>query len=197
VDADVLAWGLHGLAWLSFGLVHSLLAAGAGRRLLTALCGRGHRLAYNAVALVHLGAVYALGWALLDRVSFLPEAAARLLDGVTLLGLGFGLWALRFYDGGRLLGLRQWRNPAAEDDEALRLDGPHRWIRHPLYTAAFLILWGRAGDALGLSTALWGSLYLVVGTWFEERKLLALYGAAYASYRRRVPAYVPWKGRAP
>ena len=41
-----------------------------------------------------------------------------------------------------------------------------------------------------------GSLYLVVGAAFEERGLLRLYGADYADYRRRVPAFIPWKGRA-
>jgi len=58
----------------------------------------------------------------------------------------------------------------------------HRFVRHPLYSAAFLILWG--------------SVYLVVGSHFEERFLERLYGDAYADYRRRVPAFVPWKGRA-
>jgi protein-S-isoprenylcysteine O-methyltransferase Ste14 len=36
-------------------------------------------------------------------------------------------------------------------------------------------------------------LYLLVGTWLEERKLLAEFGAAYARYRREVPALFPWR----
>jgi protein-S-isoprenylcysteine O-methyltransferase Ste14 len=89
--------------------------------------------------------------------------------------------------------------PAREDRDApepLRLDGPHRFVRHPLYTALFLVLWGRAFDEAMIATAVWGSLYLIVGTRFEERKLLRLHGAAYARYRARVPAFLPWKGRA-
>lgn len=100
----------------------------------------------------------------------------------------------RFYDLGRLAGLAQWRGDS--EDEGLRTDGPHAWVRHPLYAGGYLILWGAAGTPLGLATALWGSLYLAAGTWLEERKLLRLYGPAYAEYRRRVPALVPWRGRA-
>ncbi|WP_413207359.1 methyltransferase family protein [Rhodospirillum sp. A1_3_36] len=197
-DAVIGAWVLHGLGWLSFGLGHSVFAAASGRSLLLRLFGRGHRLAYNILALIHLGFVFWLGQETLGRPPLAFVAPPPVFWGLTVLalvGLAFGLWSLRYYDGGRLLGLRQLREPVVDEDEGLRLDGPHRWLRHPLYTAAFLILWGRAVDPLGLSNALWGSLYLLVGTWLEERKLLGLYGDAYASYRRSVPAFIPWKGR--
>ena len=36
-------------------------------------------------------------------------------------------------------------------------------------------------------------MYLALGTHFEERKLLALYGNDYRDYRDRVPALIPWK----
>jgi len=83
------------------------------------------------------------------------------------------------------------------EDEPLRLDGLHRFVRHPLYAAGLLILWGRIGGPFELATAVWGTLYIVIGTAMEERRLARLYGADYTAYRQRVPAYVPWKGRAP
>ncbi|MCF8481001.1 MAG: isoprenylcysteine carboxylmethyltransferase family protein [Rhodospirillum sp.] len=198
-EAAIRAWVLHGLGWLSFGFGHSLFASGPGRRLLHNLFGRGHRLAFNAIALVHVGGVFWLGEETLGRRPGILSSSLAFwgLSTLTLAGLAFGVWSLRYYDGGRLIGIRQLREPTANEDEDLRLDGPHRWMRHPLYTAAFLILWGRAVDPLGLSTALWGSLYLLVGTGFEERKLLALHGESYAAYRRRVPAFVPWPAFVP
>ena len=57
--------------------------------------------------------------------------------------------------------------------------GLHRYVRHPLYSALFLCLWGLVQDPLSLATALWGSLYTLIGTYFEERKLISLYGEAY------------------
>lgn len=193
---------LYGLAWASFGLGHSLLAAARGRAWLVRRFGPAHRVAYNAIALVHITAVWAVGWAVLDDLPAfdLPRPMVWTMHGLAVAGLIFGGWALRYYDRGRLIGTRQLQaarsgTPEAEDEQ-LRLDGPHRWVRHPLYLAGFLILWGRAFDPFGLATALWGSAYLIVGTWHEERALMTLYGPAYAAYRAKVPAFLPWKGRA-
>lgn len=192
------AWGAHllyALAWASFGAGHSLFAGSGLRRLF----GRADRLAFNLIAVVHLAAVLAVGVVLLgDRPDFgLPPAVAAGMAGVSLLGAVLLLWFLRWYDLGRFSGLTQLRDPAAAARaEPLSTGGPHAWVRHPLYAAGFLLLWGRAVDPLHLATAVWASLYLVVGARIEERRLLALYGEAYAAYRRRVPAFVPWRGRA-
>ncbi len=70
--------------------------------------------------------------------------------------------------------------------------GLHRCVRHPLYSAGFMILWGLLRDPLSLAMAIWGSLYLVIGTRFEERKLRRLYGAAYDDYSKRVPPSIAW-----
>lgn len=125
----------------------------------------------------------------------LPVWGKMGLGAVHLAGWAVMLWSARFYDLGRLGGLAQLRRPDEAEDEPLRRDGPHAWVRHPLYSGAFLILWGAALSPLGLATAAWGSLYLLAGTWCEERRLLARYGDNYAAYRARVPAFVPWRGR--
>ena len=80
--------------------------------------------------------------------------------------------------------------------EPLATGGLNAFVRHPLYSGLFLVLWARVSNDLTLATALWGSLYLVIGSRFEERRLLRVYGEAYARYRAAVPAFVPWKGRA-
>lgn len=193
---------LSALAWLSFGLGHSWLATNAGRADLGRWFGAWARVAYNGIAVGHLGLVWLIGWLTLgslpafDLPAPLTGAMAILFWG----GLVFLGYASLFYDLGRLSGLRQIRAARAgitdlPEDEDLRLDGPHQWVRHPLYLAGILILWGRAGDPFGLSVALWGSAYLVLGAWFEERRLLRLYGESYARYRASVPAFVPWPRR--
>lgn len=181
----------YGLAWIAFGLSHSGLA---GR----SLAGRWSRIIYNAIAVAAFLAVGGVGgWALGDEPAFDQPLWGRIVLGaIHLSGWAVMLLSARYYDLGRLGGLTQLRHPGQPEDESLRLDGPHAWVRHPLYAGAFLILWGAALSPLGLATALWGSLYLLVGTFCEERRLLARYGDSYARYRARVPAFVPWKGRA-
>lgn len=176
------------LAWVAFGLSHSALA---GRD----LAGRWSRIAYNVIAVAAFLAVGGVGgWALgAEPVFDLPFWAKVLLGGIHLAGWAVMLVSARFYDLGRLGGLSQLRHPDRPADEELRRDGPHAWVRHPLYAGAFLILWGAALSPLGLATAVWGSVYLLVGTYCEERRLLARYGQDYAAYRAEVPAFIPWK----
>src|SRR3546814_4312535 len=52
---------IYALAWLSFGVGHSLLAGARRNRGVLAVAGRFHRLAYNLFAIVHLGVVLAIG----------------------------------------------------------------------------------------------------------------------------------------
>ena len=178
------------LAWIAFGLSHSGLA---GRD----LGGRWSRIVYNVIAVAAFLAVGGVGgWALGSQPAFhLPYWATGALAFVHLAGWAVMLLSARYYDLGRLGGISQLRHPSLPVDEGLRLDGPHAWVRHPLYAGAFMILWGAALSPLGLATAVWGSLYLLVGTFCEERRLLARYGEEYAAYRARVPAFVPWRGR--
>ncbi|MEO5336227.1 MAG: isoprenylcysteine carboxylmethyltransferase family protein [Magnetospirillum sp. WYHS-4] len=182
----------YALAWLSFGAGHSWLASQAPKRRLAPWLGRGYRLAYNAFAACHVVAVVAFGyWLFAAPARFANPFWPLALAGLAVVGFG-----LKDYDLGRLLGTFQLRHPDAPEDEPLSRDGLHRYVRHPLYAGSFLVLWGKAADEFELATAVWASLYLLIGAACEERRLLARYGQAYADYRRRVPAFVPWKGRA-
>lgn len=187
----------YALGWASFGAAHSVLAAASVKARLRGVFGRGYRLAYNGFAVLHLAIVWWLGrnWVsggLLD----LPGPVMLAGDVLAVFGLVVIAAALAGYDRRLFLGLSQFAGQADDAAEPLRVDGLHRYVRHPLYSGLFAILWGQAQSEFALATAIWGSLYLLIGTCFEERRLTALYGEAYASYRRRVPAFIPWRGRA-
>jgi len=184
------------LAWASFGLLHSVLAADSIKNRLA--FGRYHRLVYNGFALAHLGIVWWLGriWLAGAPPLGVPSTAALVGDGATLLGLGIIAVALTGYDRGRFLGTTQIRSLGDEPDEDLKTGGLLRYVRHPLYSGLFLVLWGHAQTEFSLATAVWGSVYLLIGAMYEERRLADRYGDAYVEYRRRVPAFIPWRGRA-
>jgi protein-S-isoprenylcysteine O-methyltransferase Ste14 len=70
--------------------------------------------------------------------------------------------------------------------------GPYRWVRHPLYLFMLLMIWSSpdmSGDRL-LFNALW-TAWIVVGTWLEERDLVAEFGEVYREYQRSVPMLLP------
>jgi protein-S-isoprenylcysteine O-methyltransferase Ste14 len=176
-------------------VLHSILAAGSVKARLP--FGRAYRLAYNGFAIITFGGVWWTGRALLGDAPPLavPQYCALAGNVVMVAGAVIILVALFGYDGGRFLGTTQVKSAEAPEDEPLRTDGLHRYVRHPLYSGLFLILWGHAQTELAIATAVWASLYLLIGTWFEERRLIDRYGDAYRNYRARVPAYVPWRGR--
>ena len=83
--------------------------------------------------------------------------------------------------------------------EALVVRGPHRYVRHPLYSAVMLLVIGW-WLLLDRSFLLFGGLFLLL--WFnfvvapfEERELKALFGADYESYARETPRFVPFLRR--
>lgn len=188
------------LGWLSFGLGHSVLAGGALKQRLEPLFGAYYRLSYNLFATLHIGAVWVFGWMTLDATPFAIESGYQVaLTALRWLGIVVLVLAVREYDLGRFSGLSQIRihrqGRPDPGDEALVIDGLHRFVRHPLYLGAHMILWGGAVNAFGLAMAIWGSLYLLIGARHEESALRALHGEAYAEYQRRVPGLIPRLGR--
>ncbi len=196
---------IYALAWASFGAVHSILAGGGAKYRLAHLFGAYYRLSYNLLAVFYIAAVWTLGTRLLEggQPFDLDEPTRAGLLGLSILGWIVLLLALREYDLGRFSGLTQIRarrlggpeNSADADDEPLITGGLHRFVRHPLYLGAYMILSAGAVNDFGLATAVWGSVYLFIGARFEERRLVTLYGEAYRDYQSRVPAVIPWKGK--
>jgi protein-S-isoprenylcysteine O-methyltransferase Ste14 len=77
------------------------------------------------------------------------------------------------------------------------VDGPFRWVRHPLYACILALLWIRPEMmADGLVLAILWSGWMVVGTVLEERDLVADFGDVYRRYQHQVPMLVPWRGPA-
>jgi protein-S-isoprenylcysteine O-methyltransferase Ste14 len=70
--------------------------------------------------------------------------------------------------------------------------GPYRWVRHPLYSCTIVMIWTEPNvttDRL-LFNILW-TVWIVVGTYLEERDLSREFGDSYRDYQRRVPMLVP------
>lgn len=95
--------------------------------------------------------------------------------------------------GVRQLGLGRAQRPApTHTTEAMefRTTGPYGWVRHPIYSGWFVIVFCEpAMTATRLVFAVVSGLYLLVGILFEERSLRETTSGAYDRYITRVP----WK----
>jgi len=190
---------VYAMGWLTFAIVHSLLARLPVQRNIEPHLKGSYRLLYNGLSAIHILAVFALGRAILETSTFLALAsplAMAVFMIIKLSGFIIIVLSLTKYDLGRFSGLTQLRTLeylSNDTQEPLQRSGLSQWVRHPLYSGVFLILWGGADSSFGFWTAVWGSLYLIVGTAFEERKLVHFYGDAYGSYQAEVPRYIPFK----
>lgn len=182
------------LGWIAYGLLHSTLAALP----LKAWAARRwprfahYRLAYNLVATITVlplvWATYAIDGGWLWRWT---GATAWLANGLALLAIAGVVAASRAYDMADFLGLHGTSGQA----ESLVISGFHRHVRHPWYCFSLLLIWTRDMNPALLVSATAISLYFVIGSKLEERKLITLYGDAYRRYMARVPGLLPWPGK--
>lgn len=189
------------LGWLAYAALHSLLAALSVKAWATRRwpgCAPYYRLAYNAIAVV---AVLPLAWATWaipgEWLWRWTGIWAWLANGLALAALA-GFWfSTGSYDMGEFLGTRPWREKRADatEHEGLRISPLHRHVRHPWYALGLVLVWTRDMNAPLLVSAAAITLYFVLGSKLEERKLAAHFGAAYRDYMARVPGLVPlpWK----
>lgn len=158
----------------------------------------GYRLFFNSVAGVSLLLLAGYSHSLERIALFQWTGAWWLLKGLMLAGaLFFFVAGSRQYDMDRFLGLRQIRtrniSASLDRDDTFTTSGILAWTRHPWYAGTFLFLWSWF-NTLYLSTLIVNvilTVYVVVGTLLEEKKLIARYGEAYRKYQKQVPMFFP------
>ena len=131
-----------------------------------------------------------LGVAALDE-RFMPWAPWQFGAGagLTCAGLAFAVWARRHIG-------RNWSAIVTlKQDHELVTSGPYALVRHPIYTGLLAGFLGGAialGQWRGLLAVAIVHLSLLSKYRLEERWMAERFGPAYAAYRARVRALVPF-----
>jgi protein-S-isoprenylcysteine O-methyltransferase Ste14 len=72
----------------------------------------------------------------------------------------------------------------------------YRYVRHPLYLGFLISFWATPVMTVGhLLFCAGASGYILIGIWFEERDLIALFGDRYRRYREQVGMLLPLRAR--
>lgn len=121
------------------------------------------------------------------------------LIGLSLMGWGLVLYSSFLIDHFDLFGLRQvwlyWRG-VPYTHHPFQERAVYRFVRHPLMLGFLIAFWATPTMTIGhLLFAIGTTGYIVMGTYFEERDLLAMLGRDYAQYRERTPMLIPFLGR--
>jgi methanethiol S-methyltransferase len=110
-----------------------------------------------------------------------------------LAGIGLGC-CCAWCDQARFLGLTQAWTGNLDARGPLRIEGPYRYVRHPLMLGLLIALWTQPIMPPELVLLNGGmTLYILVAIRLEERELRREFGAEYDEYRRKVPALLPWR----
>lgn len=183
-----------------FGLQHSIMARqGFKQRWTRTVPAALERTVYVAAASLAL-IVLMLAWQPIGAIIWSVQGtAATVLWALFALGWAIVLVSTFLINHFELFGLEQlWRNLRAQAMAPPRFRQPlfYRWVRHPLYLGFVFAFWAIPVMTAGhLLLALGMTVYILIAIRFEERDLLAVFGHAYADYRRRVGMLVPGLGR--
>ena len=124
-----------------------------------------------------------------------PDALRWILRGMfvaCLVGFYLSIRALGRFDAFGVLPLLKGVESVRTRPVKLRVRGPYRWVRHPLYFLLLLMIWSSpviTSDRL-LLNLLW-TAWVVIGTYLEEQDLVAFFGDDYRDYQRRTPMLIP------
>ncbi len=120
-------------------------------------------------------------------------------DGTTYIGFmlaTFGtivaIKSMKYQKWTLFLGLKPHND--LENHGELITSGIFQYLRHPLYSGLILIFLGYFLYVPALTSLIHLMallVYLPIGIYFEEHKLIALFGDAYRKYRSDVPALIP------
>lgn len=100
------------------------------------------------------------------------------------------------YDALTFFGIRQILNSGKSKNvngtKELKRKGLLGLTRHPMYFALIIYVWTqtfRLSDILVNSIL---TLYVIIGTYIEERKLVIEFGEVYTQYQKEVPMLIPF-----
>ncbi|GAB4501024.1 MAG: isoprenylcysteine carboxylmethyltransferase family protein [Anaerolineales bacterium] len=184
------------IASILWGFVHSALASHGFKAWLRRLAGeaafrRLYRFSYNVFSAASFFPILAALTLLPDKILYTIPAPwvylTSILQGLAAMALIAGVMET---DPWAFVGLKQLGG--GEESAALVTSGLYAWVRHPLYSAGLLFIWLTPQMTVNRLT-LWSilSLYILIGAWFEERKLRRDFGEAYAQYAAKTPMLIP------
>ena len=153
---------------------------------------RFYRFGYNIFSVVSFLPILWLMIALPDQVFYRIPAPwiylslAGQLAAVVLLVVG-----VLQTDTLSFVGLRQLFE-GKERSSQLVTSGLYHWVRHPLYAAGLLFIWlTPVMSQNSLVVIIVATVYILVGAFYEERKLEWEFGAAYREYKAVTPMLIP------
>ena len=190
------AIGINLLLLGLFAIQHSVMARPAFKRWWDSVLPRAaQRSTYVLLSSLILLLLYWQWRPIPMQVWRLEGIAAWLLIGVFWLGWLITFASSYMIDHFELFGLSQAFSTlrgAKVPGQSFKTPLLYKVVRHPIMLGFLLAFWATPEMTVGhLLFAIANTAYILAGVHFEERDLIAEFGAAYQQYRARVPMLLP------
>jgi protein-S-isoprenylcysteine O-methyltransferase Ste14 len=100
------------------------------------------------------------------------------------------------YDSLSFFGIRQMldfgKKIKVNHSKEIRKRGLLGIIRHPMYFALLIYLWCQTFSLTDIVVNIVLTVYIIIGTKLEERKLVLEFGDTYIKYQQEVPMLIPF-----
>ncbi len=185
------------LLWIGFFIIHSVTASLTLKRWIASHFNTlmpAYRLGFNLLSGVLIIPILLLSYSWRSEPLWhWSPPLFWITSGITAITIIALYFSLRYYDMPEFMGTRQWRerNSQVEDQEQFVIGVFHRYVRHPWYTMGITLIWCRELDPIMLTNAIMLTLYFIIGSRLEERKLVQYHGKVYADYSKCVPGLIP------
>lgn len=186
-----------------FGYTHSFLASLKVKEFIKQQFGKAiafYRLFYNLFSLISLYLIWEYAPHPSLQIYELNPPFDYLVLIPQVLSLSGIVWCFRYFSFKEFLGLSQierFLNKEYSDNEldermTFLIEGPYKYSRHPIYFFSIVFLMFRAEmDLFYLTMLIAFIIYFYIGSVFEEKKLLKIFGKDYEEYQKKVPRIFP------
>lgn len=181
--------------WIAYYTIHSVLASITAKQFFEKSFGklfRYYRLSYSVFATITLAALLYFQYSF-ESPLLLKDNEVKYFSFLFLLLPGLVIMAISIKKYFMLLsGVRSVYQ--ALPVSQLKVDGIHRYLRHPLYSGTILSVCGLffifpyLNNFIAVVLLI---LYVLIGIYFEEKKLIKEFGSQYQDYISKVPMLVP------
>lgn len=192
---------LPALLWTAYVTLHSFLISIRFTNLISRLIKKYYafyRLFYVLLSLILLIPLIKYTSQLDDRVIISYESPFSIIRYILISGsLLLFFWAFFFnYDSLSFFGIRHILSLRKEnktnESEGIKRNGLLGIIRHPMYLALIVYLWCQTFRVIDIVVNVILTIYVIIGTILEERKLVLEFGEDYIKYQKEVPMLIPF-----
>ncbi|MCJ7664035.1 MAG: isoprenylcysteine carboxylmethyltransferase family protein [Desulfobacterales bacterium] len=148
----------------------------------------------SGIALLLVLAFWQKSPALIARADGIIFWLLRALFCLSLAGFFWGNKSLGSFDMLGVKPLMRYISNRPGKQQQIMAKGPYRWARHPLYLFLIVIIWSCPVLTLDrlIFNILW-TVWIVIGTYLEDRDLHREFGSQYREYSSQVPMLIPYR----